>query len=1517
MSEEQHSPSFEGDIFSDIDILSSDQFGFSGEDQSIIEEQSDALDYFENGRAVSFNLAGRIRSLLRFETFSRDFQPHVQKVVSLLSDGLAFSRLAGEASSEEMEAYLSSLLQENTEDDTGIFGVLPDGINFESTNAVKNIFRSFPEECRRIISVFREVLADWFLSASEEDQETGIEPDDRPYLPFPVRSRLVSSEGFQRNQAVLKHSRSVMEDEREDILHEIQANIRRCFSTLYYDATMASSSFRQKDKGKRHVLSGPSGIGKTQAFLEHLVADPVSYMKHTRMRGRPGAEYEVNAPFVILMRTHAEMDRAIATMKALRLDPVERDETLIGELLECGWLPKDYHNIEGALGEARDMMRRCRQTMWNLGQDVPRGPLPELKTLKWMSRSKGGCLYSETVKIISEAGLSPSRLCKTFDEDERPIYCEHYRSCPWIALQERLSSAQVVFLPTSYLKGDGLPEALKRPFMMVIDGDSIDCRISTEIIETESLALRAAAGVTEEPDDEEQLARVIADRARLWVLENIMGFARRSRESGIFTKGKRSLRDPAWGFAYSLALASKSPLFRQKQIDETSWHPFRNGLLSPLPEGVEGISNAIRMTLDYLPREIRPEMGIAPNMGYEDALLLARQSTAPQISREMMLVRAVFDRMQLLHNEADDAVMALLEGKEQPFYDETKSVKCGEWDHRIQWVENRTVVRGGGISKTVSGIRFSSRSEDRWENETILLIGSFRLAERERVSLMQGWKMAKENAGDDPKKGQRNALQRLVDQKKREKLAEGQFVRRPIVLAGQSGTISHEDILYRLWGKKITIHDIVAGVDVGRLCRVRTILFPEMEYRRGDMEGYAYNLFSRQARSAALVVRMQKFLGFIAAIHGEGRVMMASRKGAMEALFHNCPLPVNMDASYYGNLQNISLKDSPDALVTIGAFEAHIDTIDGTVGALTFDMPEPEMPLDVTGTGRDEDGRMSSSPHVVSYYRMRNEGGHMMNACRSYPGPWAEAISRSLKESEISRAFGRLSPFHRQNMAFFYAVGRVLPPDTIVDEAFSLEDILPVENMPEWNARYRWTDHDFLGRGHYETYWSQSAHLPNTVSQRFGEGFNPSGLTPLSRWNETAGTEPVDQDSLVEIMGHEMAERQAAVAFLSHAVIEQGGILFPWALSVSPSIQVPVALRAERTILSILSGYGFTAPFLDETARMVLPVFPSEAPLYSHMDRGWIGGLFFASGTARPHPFWFMASEFGEPDYLDELGFGRLALQLRLAYFYAFGEMPEGGGIILHVNLKDVWIGFDEIPETLVERIARLPAMVPSPEREKSLERRQHIAEGMEQLSRMIVHCRDGQVETPLISQNCFVKDFEIRNVLSMGQDEMASHEKRHLVPIRQRGVEAFGRGIWMAGQIQASIAKARADAGLPNYGSPELKETERKRMDQDIVAMSHSRIPYEVMAAWFALQEGYGDDALTISRLLQRAERRESSLPKKIVEATLRECRQRIIRKDMPEIFGIFAHNSPLLSNYDLAAELGFGENVRIGEDI
>lgn len=1504
-------PVNEDEDSSDFDITCLDQFGFNDVDQDYLNSQAASLDAYENSRALSLSLFNQTSYILRHHLFQDNFRKFLEPVIMALCDGFAFGTLEISASIEETSDYLLLVMNDTSEDNDDVFGIIPDGMIIEKKSR-PNPAKLYPEDCQRVMDAFREAIANWSIT-NPQKTPAEIEPENIPFLPFPVRSRLISSEGFKRNPSPLYHDRSILEgDERELALAGIRKNIFSTFNQVFYDALIANDSRRNGEGGKRHVMSGPSGIGKTQAFLERLVADPESYVRHTRVRGRPGEERQVNAPYVIMMRTHAEMDRAIATMKVLRLDPKLSDEEMLGALRQCGWLSRDYHNVEGALREARDMIARCRLIRKVLTGEIPEeGPLPHLMTKKWMSRSKGGCLISDTVDVISQAGLSPSRLCRVKGEDEQMVYCRHHEECPWVNLQESLSVAQVVFLPTSYLKGDGLPDALKYPYMIVIDGDVIDCRISTEILEMDSLALRFLPENNKHKDEEEIELQEAEDQARLWVFQNIMGFAQKCRDEGIVEKGKRSLRDPAWGFALALALIGKGPIFRQAGIDEKVWNPFKNGMLTPIPKNVSGLFAALEMTSNILIREIAPEMGVEPNMGHEEAILLARQSVTPQIMREKSLFQAVQHRMKLLADEADEAARAMLKGEEQPFYPKDKQAVCGEWDHRIQWVEKRLVVRGGGVKKLVDGIRFSCRSNDTWQKETIFMMGNFQLASKRRVQAIQNASIVR------PERGK--SLTQIMQERKEARKKEGGFVRRSLALANSGGVITHEDILQRLWGDRITIHNIVEYVDVGRLNRVRTVLFPEMEYRRSEMEGYAHGLFSRQARSAAMIVRMQKFLGLIAATHGTGRVMLASRKGAMEAMLHSYPLPVNMDGSHYGNLQNISLKNRPEALVTVGAFETHPDTIDGIVGALTFDLPEPETPLDLRGTGRDAEGKPLFPPYTADYYRLRN-GGQIVSASKSYPGRWAEIINTSVREEEISKAYGQLSPFYREDVALFYVVGRILPPGSIIDEALSLEDVLPTENMPDWNARYRWANSPFQKNPHYETYWAKSAQLPNTMTERYGQSFNPSGLPALPKMSDGCLGEPIGQDSLIEVLGHEMALKKAVTTLLSHAVSDQGGLLFPWAVSVSPSIQLPVALRSERNLISMLEEYGFQTPFMNDYGDMCLPEFPEPVcPFHTRMDAGWVGGLFFTSPMARPHPFWMMTSEFGEPDFLDQLGFARIALQVRLAYFYAFGEMPDDGGLLFQVNGQDAWVEFGKIPEEMVAELEKIPSMGLSEQRQTALQTRMRLAGRMDDLTQTIVHCREGQLETPLISQNAYVNDFESKDVLTGVDGDTPLYEnRRHLVPIRQIGVEAFGRGLWMSGQMKAAIAKARLEAGLRNYDSPDNSEADKKRFSQDVVAMSHSKIPYDVMLTWFSLQETYEDGAgLLIEDLHKKAEQRARSLPASLVEKTEAIAKKRMLEKDLPSVFGIFPHSSPLLSNYEIVEELGFEGDVKIGEDV
>lgn len=1484
--------------FSDFDLTEENVFNFDVEDRLKINSELNLISNYDEAQAISLEIRSLFENALKKETFDAGFSQFIPDAIGYLANGFAFGGFAQDASFADNRHYLTKIFEQQ---DNDLFSSLSDDFSIQNDFLQSDKIQNYPNDLDKFILVFRGILADWSILNPSNVELASLAPEHKKFIPFPVTGYLSASEGFKRESAPITHRRSILEgQERQESISRLRNEITKSISFAFVKADMANASKERSDKGYRIVLSGPSGVGKTQAFLEHLVANPDSYVEHTRLCGRPGEEREINAPIVVMMRTHAEMDRAIATMKALRLDPDSSDADLIADLQSCGWLSPDHHDVQGALLEAREMQRRCRHLRKQFYyESPPSGPLPELVTHKWMSRTRGGCKIPETVDALSKAGLSAARMCHTKTEEGQDIFCEHYGKCPWIGLQNDIENTQIAFLSTAYLKSGTLPESLKYPYLLVIDGDAIDSRIEVEVLEEDSLSPRFEADKFSQLEDHKIKEYELDDKARLWVLENVLNFAKRAKSGLLPEDGKRSLRDPAWGFALAMNLLKQKEAFLVRKLPSEMWNPFENGMLSPLPEGIDAIENALDAAQNYLARETRPEKTIEPNIGLEDALFIARNSETPQVVRERALLKIVYERIVQLEIDAEEAVRALLVGKEQPLYDRSSSLACGEWDHRIQWVEKRPIERGGNVKKIVNGVRFSNRIADKWTNETILLIGNFHLSKRRNYKIIKPISPSLK-----PKTlAEAVARKRFLAQK------NSRYIRNPLVLAKAEDPISHEDILSILWGGSLEVFDVSKNIDMGRLYRVQTVLFPEIEYRRSEMEGYSHSLFSRQMRSCGIINRISGALSVIASAHGYGRIFAAGRKSAMAAMNFAWPLPINMDAAYFGNLHNVDLRARPSTAVLIGAFEVHPDTIDGIVSALTFDSDYPERPFDVFGNGLNEEGDFLYPPSHPDYYRLRDDGGYAICLSRGFNGRFANFINMSLRTAEASRVLGALSPIYRDNDAFLYGFGRVLPNDLIVDETLSVEEILPTDNMPDWNPRYHWQiSSDQLPA--YETYWARSAELPNTTTKRFLE-YNPSGFA--------SNAQPYDQNSLIETLNCEANQKKVAATILENAVCEQGGVLFPYASSVSPSLQLSASYREETILLDVLKSYGFNAPFVDEFGYMTLQEIDTQSPIQTTNEHGWVAGLFYSDIAAKPHPFWVMVSEFGEPNYLDKAGFAQIALKIQTAYYFSYGSYPRGGGIVLHVGERDAWIAFDNIDDDIVADILSRPSMAISQQREAALQWRSKIEAGIDELSHIIVQYRDAQIETPLIRHHAYINDFDqIEEIVDFNNDNLLHETKRHLVPIRQRGLEAFGRGLWFASQIKASLNKARIDAGLPHYESSHNSDYDKKRLNRDVMAMSHSQIPYKVLLTWFALQEvrndGYG---LKISDIVKAAQRRSNSLPKTLVKSAFRQLRQKLKENDLPAVFGIFPHASSLLSDEEICMFLEFEDSIKVGDMI
>lgn len=261
---------------------------------------------------------------------------------------------------------------------------------------------------------------------------------------------------------------------------------------------------------------------------------------------------------------------------------------------------------------------------------------------------------------------------------------------------------------------------------------------------------------------------------------------------------------------------------------------------------------------------------------------------------------------------------------------------------------------------------------------------------------------------------------------------EKNFGDKPILWLDASGK---QEILERIWGRDIGVTTIEAPLFA------RCVWVPDATYAKSrilpdkDDKGEVV-----LAKARTQILLQEAFTG-ISLMYSEGAVAFAAALEIRKHLQSKWLQPSNLHAMHYGAVRGLDFAKHHLALVSVGQIELRPQDLDAYVGALTFDLDEPELPTDPLGTGKDADGNPLKRRHVPRQQPLR-DGGFATVHVYEPEGRWACMIVEQVREEELAQFLGRLRPVYRSGRApTWFHFGRVLPRDVVVDEIITLEDL--------------------------------------------------------------------------------------------------------------------------------------------------------------------------------------------------------------------------------------------------------------------------------------------------------------------------------------------------------------------------------------------------------------------------------------------------------------------------------------------
>lgn len=261
------------------------------------------------------------------------------------------------------------------------------------------------------------------------------------------------------------------------------------------------------------------------------------------------------------------------------------------------------------------------------------------------------------------------------------------------------------------------------------------------------------------------------------------------------------------------------------------------------------------------------------------------------------------------------------------------------------------------------------------------------------------------------------------------------FDDKPILWLDASGSAQ---ILERIWGCEITVHDIDAPL------LVKTVMIPDGSYAKARLLPHRDDSTETIVAKAAKQTLLREATSTLSIMHGDSALVTGCAMSVRKHLYASWQQPRNVHPMHFGATRGLDFAKHHGAAFSIGQLEMPPADLDAYTGALTFNLPEPEKPIDYWGNGREgleEDAPKLKRNMVDREYRLR-DGGIATVPVYEPDGAWAKLLVEQVREEELAQFLGRLRPVYRSGtIPVWYHAGRALPKNVIIDEVIGLEDL--------------------------------------------------------------------------------------------------------------------------------------------------------------------------------------------------------------------------------------------------------------------------------------------------------------------------------------------------------------------------------------------------------------------------------------------------------------------------------------------
>lgn len=264
-------------------------------------------------------------------------------------------------------------------------------------------------------------------------------------------------------------------------------------------------------------------------------------------------------------------------------------------------------------------------------------------------------------------------------------------------------------------------------------------------------------------------------------------------------------------------------------------------------------------------------------------------------------------------------------------------------------------------------------------------------------------------------------------------LSEANWQDVPLLLLDASGDA---EITRRVFpGREITVHEVPVDLNLRVLACVDR-RFSIREIVPGS-DATPKQLFA----AATLLHQIRCVISAICGVHAYGRVLIGMPKRIRKAVQRGWEKPGNADFLHSGAEAGLDFARQHVAVVSFGRLELPVAQIDAQVGALTAADSIPELPIDINGTGVDDEGRGIYPHEVTRTIRMR-DGSDIYFHAHEHAGAMAARVQRQHREERIRQLIGRLRAFYRPETTAAYLIGQAVPEDIIVDELCTWDDLV-------------------------------------------------------------------------------------------------------------------------------------------------------------------------------------------------------------------------------------------------------------------------------------------------------------------------------------------------------------------------------------------------------------------------------------------------------------------------------------------